>query len=204
MRHLKPVLKYTFEGEHNKLESKVNTLGRNVRVIAKLDNVNTTGLSYPFSSVSNIAIDNLVAPQLEVSASELNGIQIYDEENELCYVRINGNWKRISLGDSGWIKAELKNSWVGRTFQEIEYRKQGNEIRLRGTFSGIGASGSEALLLPEFFRPTDQYDGVGYKETSGGEWGSCYVRVLKTGSVAIFYNGSPTFLSVSNTNFTND
>jgi len=98
LRHLKPVLKYTFEGEHNSIQKKINVIGRNVRVLAKLNNVNTTGLSYPFSPSSNAAIDKIVeGPTGNLTNEELNGIHIYDEENELSFIRIKGNWKKIKL-----------------------------------------------------------------------------------------------------------
>jgi hypothetical protein len=94
----KALAKYSFEGEHKRLEKKVNTIGRNVRVNAKLKNVNTTGLSYPFNAASNIAIDEMVeGPCGGLPTEELNGIHIYDEGNELYFIRIKGNWKKIKL-----------------------------------------------------------------------------------------------------------
>lgn len=94
----KSLAKFSFPGEFKNLEKKVKVLGRNTRVLSKHKEVNTTGLSYPFSASSNIVIDKQIeGPCGNLPTEELNGILVFDPTNELSFLRINGNWKKISL-----------------------------------------------------------------------------------------------------------
>lgn len=94
----KSLSKFSFEGEYNKLHDKVKTVTREIRVVSKLKQINTTGLSYPFSASSNVAIDKMIeGPCGELPTEELNGIMISDPTNGYIFVRQSGAWKRLKV-----------------------------------------------------------------------------------------------------------
>lgn len=85
----KSLAKPTSYGEQKRFERKVKVLGRNHRVLSKQKEVKST------SGKTSLEIDNEIAPQLEISSEELNGISISDPVNNLFLIRQNGVWRKI-------------------------------------------------------------------------------------------------------------
>jgi hypothetical protein len=94
----KSLVKFNFPGEIKALAKKQTVIGRNVRVLSKHKEVNTTGLSYPFSASSNVAIDKMIeGPCGNLPTEELNGILISDPTNNKMFIRQDGEWKKVVL-----------------------------------------------------------------------------------------------------------
>ena len=57
-------------------------------------------------------------------------------------------------------------------------------------------------MLPQQFRPTEQYNFVAIGETEAtATFIPIYVRVLPAGNVALFYNTVPSFLCIDGVSF---
>lgn len=94
----KSLAKYNQFGEFKRLQERVKSLSKVTRVLSKHKEVNTTGLSYPYSAASNVVIDKQIeGPCGNLPTEELNGITVYDSTNEIVLFRINNNWKKIKL-----------------------------------------------------------------------------------------------------------
>jgi hypothetical protein len=87
-------------------------------------------------------------------------------------------------GGSGWIKPELKNSWVA-VETTPGYRRVGSEVFLRGQIKG-GNNLTSAFTLPAGYRPPQRWWGVGY--ASGGLVAG--VIIESSGEVIIAYGGT--------------
>lgn len=121
---------------------------------------------------------------------------IFDEQNIPVVV-----WWQGENIDTGWITATLENSWVETGGATIEYRRDGNVVRLRGRAKG-GASNSIALTLPESLRPPKQVVQPAYQVTTG-VLGSVVVET--SGKVKLTYtSGSTPAMSVDGVNYTVD
>lgn len=84
----KALAKFNNFGEFKSLQRHTKSLGKNTRVLSKHREVNTAGKT-------SIEIDNEVAPALDVSLAELNGIGISDPTNNLFLIRQGGVWRKI-------------------------------------------------------------------------------------------------------------
>jgi hypothetical protein len=94
----KSLAKYNFPGEFKSLQKKVKVLGRTTRILSKHKEVNTTGLSYPFSTESNVKIDKEIeGPCGNLPTEELDGILISDPTNNLVFIRQNSEWKKVKV-----------------------------------------------------------------------------------------------------------
>jgi len=63
--------------------------------------------------------------------------------------------------DTGWLTiGSFTNSWASTS--GIQYRKQGNVVRLRGQFTTAGTANTVAFTLPAGYRPTQsgRYAGM--------------------------------------------
>ena len=92
-----------------------------------------------------------------------------------------------------WTQPALLNSWVdfGGTFDNVEYRRVGDEVQLRGMAKdGTASGGTDCFVLPAGFRPPNT---VMFNVISNGALAR--VDVLADGSVEVSV-GLPT---VSNT-----
>jgi hypothetical protein len=82
----------------------------------------------------------------------------------------------MQVADSGWITAAVDSPWKGT----IEYRKQGNVVRLRG---GLSAGGSGTVFtLPAGYRPP--VEGYYWDVTVGGG-GRSFVNITAAGVITV-------------------
>jgi hypothetical protein len=92
------------------------------------------------------------------------------------------SWSKLGE-DSGWIEPSLEHSWENAGgYLTVAYRKQGNEVRLRGSVNG-GGEGTAVFTLPEGFRPTGSMFGRGHAGQSD------QVIVTAAGAVQMWSTG---------------
>lgn len=103
--------------------------------------------------------------------------------------------------DSGWVAAALENVWknTGGAFLTGAYRKQGNQVRLRGLIEG-GLTETTAFTLPEGFRPT----ATVIAPASSGENKTGNVHIASTGIVEPHYTSVTKIISLDGIMFTTD
>lgn len=147
----KALSKFNFPGEFKALQNAVRVLGRTARLTSKLFEV--TGASTKTSKEIDEAI---IIAYGQLSPEELNGLLISDPTNHYLLVRQEGKWNSIAVGDSGWITPTLINSYASHSGYTIQYRKIGNVVRMRGSFTNSGTLGSAAFVFEEGFRPIQE------------------------------------------------
>lgn len=147
----KTLSKFTFPGEFKTVQKSVKILGKTVRVVSKLFEI--SGAS---TKTSKEIDEDVIIATGELSPEELNGLLISDPTNHYLLVRQEGKWNSIAIGDSGWITPTLINSYTSHPGYTVQYRKIGNVVRMRGSFTNSGTLGSAAFVFEEGFRPIQE------------------------------------------------
>lgn len=82
---------------------------------------------------------------------------------------------------TGWTAVTFQNAWanVGAGFQNMEYKKVGSRVYLRGTIK-TGAIGSIAFTLPAGFRPPASLQ---FPAPSSNAYGQ--ITIASTGTVTV-------------------
>ena len=107
-----------------------------------------------------------------------------------------GGQKIANNSDTGWITvSSFTNSWVAGS-RTVQYRRQGNSVRVRG-IAQSGTAGTIAFTLPAGFRPTVAYAVLGQSGTTVGT----ALTVDTGGGVTISATG---LISLDAINFTID
>lgn len=88
----KSLSKFNYFGEFKSLQSKVSVLGRTVKILSKLLEINKAS-----EMISKEIDESVIISFGENSPEELNGLLISDPTNHYLLIRQNNVWKKVKV-----------------------------------------------------------------------------------------------------------
>jgi hypothetical protein len=89
------------------------------------------------------------------------------------------------LSDSGWLSLPLVSPWIATGGTLVQYRKQGNIVRLRGLITG-GTTGTQFATLPVGYVPPQPLQLTGNDSTS--PYGPVVLTFYPSGVCNIYFS----------------
>lgn len=104
---------------------------------------------------------------IELSNTAVKQIWHNRTNDNRMYIRVSinattwSNWKEITPGDTGWIKATLNSGYTHNALAsagDLMYRRIGNTVYVKGSVKGFTAANTSCCQLPEGYRPATRID----------------------------------------------